>query len=316
MTMSPGMQRKSIADSASVLSIVSAAGYVYYSGGNLNYSGGVISGVASYTWVQFNDVLFDLTIARYVHITDRHSTTDGTSTPGSLWWVDPTATAIRKRNLVSGPIYYATYAAAIADVPAASWPNMQICCNDVGNAKVVLMSKVSASSGSQRYMPENGRAFLFKNVYGTVASPTKVEPVPSTAWTFNIGTPTIPAALLEPLDSLYLKLRWILHGAGATCTLRVNLGTAGDGTDAAVYIQTATTDGIRVPGDMLVDISNATSCITNGSNGQSGGGSTTSFDDKTANFNVASVMKLSITGTKLNTQSVDLISYSVEWLAA
>ena len=74
---------------------------------------------------------FDTSIARYVHVSDRHSTTDGTSTPGSLWRIDPTATAIRKRNLVSAAIYYGTFATAIAEVPVASWPNHRIYPNDV-----------------------------------------------------------------------------------------------------------------------------------------------------------------------------------------
>lgn len=292
------------------------AGLIQYINGSMYVNGVLIGGVATYTWVQFIDSGFDLTVARYVHIVDRHSTFDGVSTPGSLWRIDPTATGIRKRNLMSGAIWYSGYAAMIAEVPAASWPNHRGCCADVGNGKVVLVSKVSASSGNQRYMPELGRAYLFKNIYGTIAAPTKTEPVPSTAWTFNIGAPIIPGALLEPLDSLYLKLRWVLHGAGSTCNIKVNLGTAGDSTDADMYTQGATTDLFRVPGDMLVDIADATHFITNSSNGQSGGGSTTSFSDKTNNFNVASSMKLSITGTKLATQSVDLISYSVEWLAA
>ena len=76
-------------------------------------SGNVISGVALYTWAQFTAGDFDTSIARYVHVSDRHSTTDGTSTPGSLWRIDPTATAIRKRNLVSAAIYYGTFDCAL-----------------------------------------------------------------------------------------------------------------------------------------------------------------------------------------------------------
>lgn len=91
------------------------------------YNNGIaVNSVASYTWAQFIDASFDLTVARFVHINDRHSTTDGTSTPGSLWRIDPSATAIRKRNLVSGAIYYATYATMIAEVPVASWPNLKV----------------------------------------------------------------------------------------------------------------------------------------------------------------------------------------------
>ena len=92
-------------------------------------SGNVISGVASYTWAQFTAGDFDTSIARYVHVSDRHSTTDGTSTPGSLWRIDPTAASARKRNLMSGPIYFATLAAA---PDPASWPTLEIFAANIG----------------------------------------------------------------------------------------------------------------------------------------------------------------------------------------
>ena len=92
-------------------------------------NGNVISGVASYTWAQFTDAGFDTSIARYVHVSDRHSTTDGTSTPGSLWRIDPTAASARKRNLMSGPIYFATLAAA---PDPASWPTLEIFAANIG----------------------------------------------------------------------------------------------------------------------------------------------------------------------------------------
>lgn len=311
MTISPGMQRKSVADATSVLDIVSAAGYVYYSGGELNYSGGVISGVASYTWAQFNDVLFDTTLARYVHITDRHSTTDGTSTPGSLWWVDPTATAIRKRNLVSGPIYYSTYAAAIADVPVATWPTMRIRCADVGNARFQLVSN------GTRYLPEGGRVYLSKNVYGTLALPTNTIGTGTTAYQFNIGTPTFPANLFATPDTLILMLRFQRHFANATMTLKASLGTAGDSTDDSMYIQTiAATDNIQGGGFVISDIASSTKYITNTSNGITTGGAASYLLDKTTKFDTTSIMKLAFTGTKNTNDTIDLLSYSLEWLAA
>lgn len=314
MTMSPGMQRKSVADATSVLDIVSAAGYVYYSGGELNYSGGVISGVASYTWAQFNDVLFDTTLARYVHITDRHSTTDGTSTPGSLWWVDPTATAIRKRNLVSGPIYYSTYAAAIADVPAATWPTMAIVCADVGSSRIILTSNASS------YRPRLGYSCLFKGVYGTLASPTNniSAGTGGTSTTFPIGTPTIPAGLLAVGDSLRLMLRLQRHNANATMVVRANLGTAGDGNDADLWSATlAATNLLICPAFTDIAIGSATVFSTSSSQSLFGSGIASAAVDKTTNFNVASTLKFSVSiQTKDASDTLDLMSYSLEWLAA
>ena len=44
-------------------------------------SGNVISGVASYTWADFTAGGFDLTAARHINVTDKHSSISG------VWWV-------------------------------------------------------------------------------------------------------------------------------------------------------------------------------------------------------------------------------------
>lgn len=74
--------------------------------------GNPISGVASVTWATFIGGSFDVTTARYVYVSDKHSTRNATATPGSLWRIAPTGGTGYKRLLVSGPIYCATLAAA------------------------------------------------------------------------------------------------------------------------------------------------------------------------------------------------------------
>ena len=289
MTMSPGMQRKSVADATSILDI---------------------------TWAQFNDAGFDTTLARYVHITDRHSTTDGTSTPGSLWWVDPTATAIRKRNLVSGPIYYSTYADAIADVPAATWPTMSIVCADVGSSRIILTSNAS------RYSPSSGYVCLFKGVYGTLAAPTNSISAGTggAATIFPIGTPTIPAGLLAVGDSLNLRLRLQRHNGGTPISMvvRANLGTAGDGSDADLWSATlGTTNLLICPALTDIAIGSATVFSTSSSQSLFGSGGAAAAADKTNNFNVASTLIFSVSiQIKNASDTLDLMSYSLEWLAA
>lgn len=91
--------------------------------GEIAVNGVPVTGVASYTWAEFTGGSFDLSTARYVHITDKHSTRNATAAPGSLWWVDPTAATAYKRQLVSGPIYCANEASAPA---AASFPGLWI----------------------------------------------------------------------------------------------------------------------------------------------------------------------------------------------
>ena len=292
------------------INIGSGTGNVTYSNGNFyDSAGNLISAVASYTWAQFTAGDFDLTKARHVHVSDRHSTTDGTSTPGSLWWIDPTATDIRKRNLVSGPIYYSSYLSAITELPMASWPTMRIRCADVGNGRFPL------NCNGTRYIPE-GRVILLKQVYGTKASPTKTEAAGSTAWTYNIGSPQFPANLFASPDSLNLKLRLQRHGATATMVVKAALGTAGDNTDASLWINTLpATDLLISPAEVYIDVCDSTHMMTNQVNGQSGSGAVNSIVDITANINTTSILKFSITGTKNTSDSVDLLSYSLEWSA-
>lgn len=166
------------------INIGSGTGNVIYSNGNLyDSSGNLISGVASYTWAQFTAGDFDTSIARYVHVSDRHSTTDGTSTPGSLWRIDPTAASERKRNLMSGPVYYSTYSSAIAEVPASSWPNHKIFVGDF---------LISYYSNGTEYLLPNGQCVLYRS---NVAGNTLITP----AATFTSTTPSSAAAGADTL---------------------------------------------------------------------------------------------------------------------
>ena len=93
------------------------------SDGDLVAGGSAITGVASVAWATFIDSGFDVATARYVHVSDKHSTRNATAAPGSLWRIDPTAATAYKRQLVSAPIYCANEAAAPA---AASYPGLWI----------------------------------------------------------------------------------------------------------------------------------------------------------------------------------------------
>lgn len=91
-------------------------GLVQYSSTNgLNVSGTPVS-YESVTYSQFTDVSFDLTTARHVIVTDRHSTRDASDECKSLWWIEPSNPTGYKRVLRSPPIYCATSAA----LPSAS----------------------------------------------------------------------------------------------------------------------------------------------------------------------------------------------------
>lgn len=188
------------------INIGSGTGNVTYSNGNFyDSSGNLISGVASYTWAQFTAGDFDTSIARYVHVSDRHSTTDGTSTPGSLWRIDPSATAIRKRNLVSAAIYYSSFAAAIAEVPVASWPNHRIYPNDV---------KAELVNNGTRY------AFKQKGLVQVAASTA-----PNSDWFVGTGSISATVLTITAVTSGSLSVGDIVNGTGVTADPGIPAGT-------------------------------------------------------------------------------------------
>ena len=201
------------------INIGSGTGNVIYSNGNFyDSAGNIISGVASYTWAQFTAGGFDTSIARYVHVSDRHSTTDGTSTPGSLWWIDPTATATRKRNLVSGPIYYATFALAVAEVPAASWPNHCIWVGTgcgLGGAELI-------SNGTRYAHKQKGRILMAAST----------APIASD-WFSGTGSISSNTLTITAVTSGVLAVGDIVNGAGVLANTKITAlgtGTGGTGT--------------------------------------------------------------------------------------
>jgi len=183
-------------------------------------NGNVISGVASYTWAQFTDAGFDTSITRYVHVSDRHSTADGTSTPGSLWRIDPTVTSVRKRNLMSGPIYYATFALAVAEVPAASWPNHRIWVGTgcgLGGAELI-------SNGTRYAHKQKGRVLMAAST-----APIASDWFSGTGSISGAGT----TLTITAVTSGVLAVGDIVNGAGVLANTKITAlgtGTGGTGT--------------------------------------------------------------------------------------
>ena len=121
------LSNAAIRESKLLKKILKLVSYIIDGDGNVtgfvDADGNVVTGLTSYTWTQFTGGSFDLTVARYVHVSDKHSTQDATSAPGSLWWIDPSAASARKRQLVSGPLYHATLAAC---PDPSAWPSLEV----------------------------------------------------------------------------------------------------------------------------------------------------------------------------------------------
>ena len=143
------LSNAAIRESKLLKKILKLVSYIIDGDGNVtgfvDADGNVVTGLTSYTWTQFTGGSFDLTVARYVHVSDKHSTQDATSAPGSLWWIDPSAASARKRQLVSGPLYHATL--AVCPDPTA-WPSLEVFPANVG---VPLRSNGSVYRSIARY---------------------------------------------------------------------------------------------------------------------------------------------------------------------
>lgn len=145
-------------------------------------TGTPVTGVTSVTWATFTGGSFDLTTARYVHVSDKHSTRNATATPGSLWRIDPTGGTGYKRQLVSGPIYCANEAAAPA---AADFPGLWIYDAGLG------------PNGCDRI--SDGTGYLVRSGSIIHRDTSRATALVCPAATFTAATPTTAAAGADTL---------------------------------------------------------------------------------------------------------------------
>lgn len=197
-------------------------GLVQYSSTNgMNVAGTTITGVASVTWATFTGGSFDLTTARYVHVSDRHSTRNATATPGSLWRIDPTGGTGYKRLLVSGPIYCATLAAA---PDPTAYPGLE--CY-IASFDGDVVSNGSAYEPKAQYV-------VLKNIAADLSRLADLE----TEWypiSFEIPRDSNGKSLLRQNGYLQLHSIW-WNKTGTTDNLRaiVRMGTANSSADLAI----------------------------------------------------------------------------------
>lgn len=210
-----------------------------------NSFGAVISGVGSVTWTQFTDAGFDLTTARFVHVSDKHSSRDASATPGSLWRIVPTASANYKRQLVSDALYISTR----ASVPAvASYPGVRVYIADEGVEY--------RSDGTYWRTHPSGQAILHTSA---VQSAVAIQP----AATFTSATPSSASAGADTLltsagahgltsaiavgASIYIS-----GGTGWTVGWHAITAIAVDTTGTTIQIDTPYSGGFGTPTISLV----------------------------------------------------------------
>lgn len=151
-----------------------ATGILYYGSTPISYE--------TVTYAQFMNSGFDVATERTVYVSDKHSTRDGTSEPGSFWRIIPSAASTYKRQLISGPIYCSNEAAAPA---ATSHPGLQIFDAGLG------------PNGCYRY--SDGTGYLVRSGSIIHRDTSRATALVCPAATFTAATPTTAAAGADTL---------------------------------------------------------------------------------------------------------------------
>ena len=217
-----------------------------------------------------------------------------------------------------GVLRFPTFAAAtLAIGVGAKWEDTEFYCDDVAGGNLKLKHNGS------RFVPTSAQGYLFNEVNGTLASPTKTIPngAAPQGWTFN--NPKIPGGLVQAGDTLWAEFSGQRHGTGAQ-TLVMALGTSSaitDLTDAQFYSQNlATTDLAKVEGVCKLIVGANTSMSTNGSNSiqQTSGSGAGTRSSVTANldFTADQYFKGGLTVRGTTTETVDLLQFSCLWIPA
>jgi len=209
---------------------------------------------------------------------------------------------------VGGELRFATFSELLTQAPAASWPRLVANCDDV---------PFPLKSNGTRYKPLGGSGYLFNEVNGTLASPTKSlgDNGGTLPQLFTLANPDVPAALIQPGDALFIEFDAQRHGTGAM-TLVLCLGTSSAVlTDAVIWSSgIANTDLAKPAGVIKVNVGSNTSMSTNSTQGiqQTGGSGSGTRTSVTANLNFAANQKfkmgLSTKGT--NAETLDLMQFS------
>ena len=282
------------------INIGSGTGNVTYSNGNFyDSAGNIISGVASYTWAQFTAGDFDLTDARHIVVTDKHSSIAGYG--GSLWYIDPSAPVEYKRQLRSECIV-TTWANRPA---AASYPGIVIKVSDYMYAEYY--------SDGTNYRPV-GAQLIYHGVFGTLASPTCTVAAANTKFTIPGGAPTIPAGMVNSTSRLRTQASMYKVGANGTCQTTLYFGTSGDNTDLGMSTGTIPADtASHYRHGPLFEFTGTTSLLTTYNAIENSNGGTGSFADRTTHIDVASAMIYSLytTATYTAGDTIALQQFSI-----
>jgi len=155
-----------------------------------------------------------------------------------------------------------------------------------------------------------GGSVLLAMGSGSIASPIQ-SLTGNTGATFTAAQPTIPAGLLVPGAQIELWAHCRRVGANGTANFNAAIGTSGTASDANIFgFSMAATNNLDVCPSPMVDVHSTTGINTTNWLQVAGTSGGSAAADVSANFNVASAMKVSLYTSSANAlDAFNLIKY-------
>lgn len=212
------------------------------------------------------------------------------------------------------------------DLGVFTWAALQAAYPNGGGALAALPTGVRAFVGDlghefvpntakTRWTPSGG-SFVLRSNGGSVANPiASMTGVTSGIFSIPGGMPTIPSALLDQGDSIFVRGRVFKTGANATANMVVRLGTAGTASDSDIYsvaFDNTSTRVISLDGVIHVYSSSVVGAGAATNRGTDAIQTSIGATDYTTNINTAAAMYVHFAIGSANTSDTfSLLGYSI-----
>lgn len=292
------------------LAFMKAKEVIHLDGGALKNikDGSIITGAIAVPWAKFivdsvDPALgIDTSVEMSYVISDKEVYPNG---PRPRFYVRPDAPG-NKRFLISDSLYVASFASRPA---AATWPGLRIMIGDFGNA-------IGVSDGMD-YVSVNGRQYVYSEINGTLAAPTKTSTAAATSHIFATGAPNVPAGLMVPGKSIHrFVYTFQRRGTGGTCDLAIKIGTVGDASDRNItyHSAVAATNNRHVRGASKLICVASNYFHSSVQQGDTGDGTNMLQQMGTTQFDTAQQMFVKVRAPVINAADlIDLIDFAWIW---
>ena len=224
---------------------------------------------------------------------------------------DPSATTLTPAQVASVSSNFGTFAWAAR--PTATAQGQRFTCSDIGaNGYTDFIADAALA-----WRPLNGRVLIAQRV-GSLATPLQSITLAAATAQFTLPqVPTLPAGLIPPQSSLWVKFRFRRGTSVGSVNVAIRVGTAGNSTDQPIeFVTAAATANLDINPYTSADFSAVTTAFSTWNWGPPNGTTNGAAVDKTGNINTAASMSISadLSGGTVG-DVINLTAYSV-WLEA